>query len=218
MSGVATSWPLHPSPRPRHPRWAWRWHSAHASRAQPGEPAQSRSELGASRAHAAEMPGFETFFAQYEGRISGYLWRMTGDEQSARDLSQETFLSAWQHFAQISSYDRPDAWLFRVATNFALQHLRQRSSAIRAATPIDEDSAASSDHGRRFAESDLVRQILLGLAPRQRSALILREVVGLSCDEVGRALGVSRDAAKMLLFRAREQFRERYLREDGEDR
>ncbi|MBA3827211.1 MAG: hypothetical protein H0X24_25370 [Ktedonobacterales bacterium] len=58
---------------------------------------------------------FETFFLRYDRQIASYLWRMLGDEHSASELAQETFLRAWQHFDEIRAYERPLAWLFRVA-------------------------------------------------------------------------------------------------------
>jgi RNA polymerase sigma-70 factor (ECF subfamily) len=160
--------------------------------------------------------GFDAFFQRFERDIFTYLCRVTGDEQTAYDLSQETFLRAWQHFARVSAYDRPRAWLFRIATNLALNYQRGRST--RAGFPaLDAETGhpASSDPAWRLAERDLVRQTLLELSPRQRAGLVLREVYGLTCEEVAQALGVSRAAAKMLLCRAREQFRERYRREEA---
>jgi RNA polymerase sigma-70 factor, ECF subfamily len=56
---------------------------------------------------------------------------------------------------------------------------------------------------------------LLTLSPRQRSILVLHEVYDLTCDEIGHILGISRDAVKMSLWRAREAFRATYLQEDG---
>ena len=56
---------------------------------------------------ACQLPSFEAFFRRHERNIFGYLWRMTGDEQAAYDLSQETFVRAWQHFDRIASYERP---------------------------------------------------------------------------------------------------------------
>jgi RNA polymerase sigma-70 factor, ECF subfamily len=163
-----------------------------------------------------QVENFEAFFRSFERDIFGYLCRMTGEEQSAYDLSQETFLRAWQHFAQICTYDRPRAWLFRVATNLALNYLRRRPVEVDIAGIGDEDGQpASSDPAWRLAERDLVRQTLLELVPRQRAGLVLREVYGLSCEEVAQTLSVSRDAAKMLLCRAREQFRERYSRKEA---
>jgi RNA polymerase sigma-70 factor (ECF subfamily) len=142
---------------------------------------------------------------------------VTGDEQAACDLSQETFLRAWQHVAKVSAYDQPRAWLFRIATNLALNYRRGRlARAGFAAGNIETRHPASSDPAWRLAERDLVRETLLDLPPRQRAGLVLREVYGLTCEEVALALGVSHAAAKMLLCRAREQFRECYRREEAE--
>jgi RNA polymerase sigma-70 factor, ECF subfamily len=180
------------------------------------DPRALDATAGSAQAVPTDAGGFEDFFHQFERDIFGYLWRMTGEEQAAYDLSQEVFLRAWQRFARVSGYDRPRAWLFRVATNLALNYLRGRATRPDAA--LDTDTAerfASSDPAWRLAERDQVRHILLALAPRYRAGLLLREVYGLSCAEVAQALGTSRDAAKMLLCRAREAFRERYLREEG---
>ncbi len=160
-------------------------------------------------------PAFEAFFRRHEREIFGYLWRMTGDEQAAYDLSQETFVRAWQHFDRIAGYDRPGAWLFRVATNLALTHQRRAAAPVGAAqsfsTGIDP---ASSDPAWRLAESDDVRATLLALPPQQRAALALREVYGFSCAEVAETLGMTLAAAKMTLSRARDAFRARYTRQE----
>jgi RNA polymerase sigma-70 factor (ECF subfamily) len=159
---------------------------------------------------------FEAFFWRYERRVFGYLWRMTGDEQAAYDLSQETFLRAWQHFAEVQRHPDAGNWLFRVASNLALSHLRRRNAPVGAAQPLDAfTDPAASDPAGHFAERDLVRQMLLELTPQQRGALVLHEVYGLTCAEVGQTLGISRDAAKMALFRARAHFRRRYAEEDA---
>lgn len=157
---------------------------------------------------------FEAFFARFARQITGYLWRMTSDEQTASDLCQETFFRAWQHFDQLR--DRPEArgWLYRVATNLAAHHHRQL--AAHPVEPLDAAMLGASDPGRRVAESERVLQVLQDLTPKQRSALVLHEVQGLSCDEIGQILQMSRDAVKMALFRAREQFRIRYLHEEDE--
>lgn len=164
----------------------------------------------------AQPHTFDAFFSRYEQQVFGYLVRMTGDEQTARDLSQEAFLRAWQHFDKLLTYDHPSAWLFRVATNLALSHLRRRVSPVGSAKLLgDDDSPARSDPAMRFIERDLIEHILLELPPKQRAALVLREINGLSCSEVAQALGMSRDAVKMALWRARVQFRTRYVRGGG---
>lgn len=166
-------------------------------------------------AQASERAAFEALFRAHERAIFGYLWRMTGDEQSAYDLSQETFLRAWQHFARIRGYEKPEAWLFRVATNLAINYARSRRSPIASATSLPEDGPARSDPAWRIGERENVRAILEGLPARQRAAIILREVYGLSGEELATALGISLAAAKMLLSRGRETFRVAYEREEA---
>lgn len=160
-------------------------------------------------------PTFEAFFRRHEREIFGYLWRMTGDEQTAYDLSQEAFVRAWQHFDRIATYDRPSAWLFRVATNLALTYQRRATAPVGAAQPFSESNDPSvSDPAWRLAESDAVRATLLALTPQQRAALVLREVYGFSCAEVAETLGITVAAAKMTLSRSRDAFRARYTREE----
>ncbi|HKD74901.1 MAG TPA: sigma-70 family RNA polymerase sigma factor [Ktedonobacterales bacterium] len=159
---------------------------------------------------------FEAFVHQHERPILNYLWRMVGDEQSAYDLTQETFLRAWQHFTDVRQYAHPKAWLFRVATNLALSHRQRRSAPVGAAKPLDdEDELSSSDPTVRYAERDLVRQTLQAIPAKRRAALVLREIYGLSIEEIGHTLGMSPDAVKMALYRARAQFREIYTQEVG---
>lgn len=160
----------------------------------------------------------EQFIREHERVILNYLWRMTGDEETASDLTQEVFLRAWQRFETIRAYDQPVSWLFRVATNLALTYLKRRSLPAATTDTLDEARGpATSDPAWRFAESDLVRTILLQLSPQRRAALVLREVYGLSAAEVGNVLGISDTAVRMALHRARGQFRELYLREGGRD-
>jgi len=164
---------------------------------------------------ARQLPSFEAFFRRHERDIFGYLWRLTGDEQAAYDLSQETFVRAWQHFDRITTYERPGGWLFRVATNLALTHQKRAAAPVGAAQPFSTGNEPSiSDPAWRLAESEAIRATLLALPPQQRAALVLREVCGFSCAEVAETLGITLAAAKMTLSRGRDAFRARYTREE----
>jgi RNA polymerase sigma-70 factor (ECF subfamily) len=169
----------------------------------------------------AAMGGYETFEDFISGRESdvfGYLWRLTGDEQAAYDLCQETFLRAWQQFEKIRHYQQPGAWLFRVATNLALNAIERRTTASGLITPLREDvQPATDDPVGRIARLELIHQTLLPLPARERAALVLREVEGFSMDEIARALDVSASSVRMLLSRARTHFRQRYDRNDSEE-
>jgi len=163
----------------------------------------------------AREAAFEQFFHAHEATILGYLWRITGDEQASHDIAQETFLRAWQRFEQVSHYEQPRAWLFRVATNLASNHRRHRSIHDAALARIAPIQANALDPAAGVAESAAVRAALLAMPIRQRSALVLRVVYGLSIPELAEALGASKAAAAMTLSRARDGFRARYAQEDA---
>lgn len=157
---------------------------------------------------------FEQFFQRYEPQITGFLWRMLGDADAACDLCQETFIRAWQHFATVADYPKPASWLFRVASNLALNHVRRPQ-----AVPFNEEFApAGSDPGNRVVARELVRQTLMELAPKSRALLVLRDVYAFGYADIGQCVQMTPAAVKMAISRAREQFRQIYRAKDGEHR
>lgn len=202
--------------------WArlWRWLAAARSAALGGSHDGAHDdERGGSASGPRALPSlaneFEAFYHRQERGVFGYLWRMTGDEQTANDLTQEIFLRAWSQFAKLRGYERPDAWLFRVATNLALNERRHQCVAG-PSLQLLEDQRAAGDHATTLAERAALRAALEGLPARQRAAIILREVYGYTCDEIADMLAVSRAAAKMTLSRARQSLRTLYLKEGAE--
>jgi RNA polymerase sigma-70 factor (ECF subfamily) len=165
----------------------------------------------ASDARGAQEHQFEDFFTRHQQDIFGYLWRITGEEQAAYDLCQETFLRAWQHFGTVSTYERPGAWLLRVATNLAINHQRRRAKSNGRLLELAEHHATESDPALHVVERDAVATALLALPVRHRMALVLRIVYGMPFQEIAVTLGISPVAARMALSRARQQFRRHYL-------
>jgi RNA polymerase sigma-70 factor (ECF subfamily) len=202
-----------------HSRLSWSeiWHHLKMSAVSehPGEMSFEKRIAHFRQIARSDLDQFEAFFRRFEPTISNYLRRFLGDEQTAYDLAQETFLRAWQRFDEVREHPSPTRWLFRVATNLAQHHLRHDRLIGFAILNEDETALAEGDLSVRLAESDLVYQTLMGLPPRQRALLLLREVHGFSCEEAAQILGVSPGAAKKMLYRARLLFRQLYLRKDG---
>ena len=168
-----------------------------------------------------DLEPFEEFFGLHHAVIFDYLWRMTGEEQTANDLTQETFLRAWRQYSTISAYDSPRAWLFRVATNLALNHMRasaRRTTFQHGGATDDEEAPTATipDQAEQVVSQDIISRQLLSLPPRERSALVLHAIYGFSCAELADALNISLSAAKIAVWRGRERFRRGYLREEGE--
>lgn len=101
-------------------------------------------------AKQAQAQHFEAIFTRYQQPITVYLYRLTGDEGIASDLSQETFLLAWQHLEQLRDPQAIRAWLYRIATNTATRYAqRNKTHQI---TELPDDWPGMSDPGRRIAE------------------------------------------------------------------
>lgn len=168
---------------------------------------------------------FSAFFACHEQALYGYLRRMLPPDESALEITQEAFFRAWRHFAEIRTYDRPEAWLFRVATNLAISHLRRHRplsfSQVFRRFGSESDAGDTGSEAELLADTldlegqtaarDLIDRILLRLPPRQRAALLLRIVHGHSCQEIAQALGISLPNARQTLSRGRERFRALYI-------
>ena len=183
-----------------------------------GSPDGADARPGSPAAVRGLADEFEAFYSQHAQSIFSYLWRVTGNEQTASDLTQEVFLRAWNQFAKVRGYDKPDAWLFHVATNRALDELRHQHvvDVVGPTLTAHEVGRTVGDHAAEIAEQAALRTALEGLLPRQRAALILRELYGYSCDEIASMLAVTRAAAKMTLSRARARLRTLYLKEEVE--
>ena len=173
--------------------------------------------LWVARARAGDRVAFAELYARYERRIYSYVYRTMGDHEDAAELTQETFLKAYRAMGKTDEELNVNAWLHRIAANACTDVLRRR----RRVRWLPWGTLDRDDPGERLdgdpAEALLgaetrqaVQRTLLSQAPHYRQALLLREHEGLSCEEIGAAMGLSAAAAKSLLFRAREDFRRRY--------
>ena len=178
------------------------------------------------RARAGDQAAFAELYARYERRIYAFVYHMMDNPEDACDLTQETFLKAYRALGRVPSGRdeglHVNAWLHRIAANACLDVLRRRQLIRWVPWEL-----AKHDRPSRHREDDPegallgeqartgVRRALDAMSPRSRQALVLRECAGLSCEEIGAILGVSRQAIKSLLFRSREEFRRCYTRTTG---
>ncbi len=170
---------------------------------------------------ASESEDFGQVFTAYQSAIYNYVVRMIGNGEDAADLMLATFekaLRAWTR-RPVDLQVRP--WLYRIATNTCLDELRHRRVIHWQSLDPAEGSIphpVAPDNPERSVlqaeESRRVRAALEEIPERYRVALLLRESEGLSCEEIGAALGISRSAAKVLLFRARDKLRQAYFAAD----
>lgn len=138
--------------------------------------------------------------------------RLTRDPHRAEDLTQETFLRAYQNSHQLKDDRAARAWLFRIAVNLQNDEVRRPALSRPKLVPLPEDLSGGGLSPDRAAESkdDLAAALKLldTLPPRQRTILFLTMVEDLSLGEVCEILGINKNTAKVNLSLARKRMRE----------
>jgi RNA polymerase sigma-70 factor (ECF subfamily) len=191
-----------------------------------GETAQAADGLESELAQVVELArtgdglAFRSLFLKYNGQICTYLARLVGNDEVGRDLAQETFIHAWKSLPEIRNDAHFKAWLFRIATNIAISHLRH-ARLVRWLPWQEEDSVSSpiafSVEGpeEHTGEAECVQHALAQLAPQCRTCLLLQLVAGFSQREIAESLDISEKSVSAYVSRGREQFRRAYSRAKG---
>jgi RNA polymerase sigma-70 factor (ECF subfamily) len=129
--------------------------------------------------------------------------------EEAGDLTQTAFLKAYERLSSFDSGQKFFSWLYRIAINEAINHLKRRGKL----EPLDgEWASASRNPEDALVESDLavhVQDALMTIATDYRAVLVLRHFEDLSYDEIGTVLGIPEKTVKSRLFTARQLLRER---------
>jgi RNA polymerase sigma-70 factor (ECF subfamily) len=156
-------------------------------------------------------PDFDALVSAHSTGLYAYLWRLLREPADAEDALQETFLRAYRAYGRLDGHSNPAAWLYRIATNTARTHLRQRGRALARTADLDPERAAG---GPGPAEQAARRQTLAAVAAavdrlpyQQRAALLLRKYQGLSYAEVAAALGCTEAAARANVYQAVKKLR-----------
>ncbi|HWQ12626.1 MAG TPA: RNA polymerase sigma factor [Roseiflexaceae bacterium] len=160
---------------------------------------------------AGETPDtIDGLFLRYQRPILVHLARLVGDYATAEDLCQETFARALRGWPAGAPPANGAAWLYRIATNAAYDHLRRRRRIHFA--PLQAADGAPSRDRTADEERDRVRAALADVPERYRVPLVLHACEGYSMEEIADRLGCSSAAVKMRLFRGRARFRAAYTR------
>jgi len=164
----------------------------------------------------ADRPPFEDLYRDYLGRIYAFVRAQVGSSSDAEDITAQVFMNAYQAYSRFEARNTtPAAWLFRIARNAALDHFRAQGRRDRLRRTIERQPVAEDDPAGQAEERIQYRALLARVAQlpeRQREAISLRHS-GLSFDEVGKLIGCSEDAAKMLYHRALKALKEAVQKE-----
>lgn len=146
---------------------------------------------------------FDDFFEEEHERLFKALYFVTGNRHDAEELMQDAFLKLWERWGEIHRISDPTGYLFRVALNGFRMRRRRAAMVIRKAVPIPERRDAFLDAEMRAD----IRQLLLEVTPRQRTALLLLDQLGYSSDEAARILRVRPSTVRALATKGRRALR-----------
>ena len=149
----------------------------------------------------------------YGADLYRYAMWICGNDALAKDLIQETYLRAWKAFDKLQDRGAAKSWLITILRR---EYARTFERKVPKFTDVEsvvvpEESELEPDDR---AELDLLRRGIQTLAPKYREPLLMQVVLGYSCEEISRELGVSKSAVMTQLFRAREQLKQK-LQKDG---
>jgi len=169
-------------------------------------------------ARGGDRRALEELLSRHQGRVFRFGRKMCGDDEDAADVLQETLLAAARTLPEFRGASSVSTWLYTIARSFCIKRRRTSKFAPQHVNSLDTDgdrAAEVPDPARSPEESaagkelqDALDGAIAALEPGYREVLVLRDVEGLSANEVAEALGLSVDAVKSRLHRARVTVRE----------
>jgi RNA polymerase sigma-70 factor (ECF subfamily) len=177
----------------------------------------SEEGLGASsalaalveRARAGDARAFDRLMLETQERVLAVAWRMLGNREDARDAAQETYVRVYRHLAGFHAGQDLMGWIYRIAVNVCRDaaRRRRRSPIVARQAPEPAERARAEEELLREERRSSVRNALAALSPKERAALILRDLEGLTSEEVARILGSRPGTVRAQIAAARTKIR-----------
>ena len=183
------------------------------------------------RAKAGVMAAFEEIMKHSEKRVMRMTWRMLGNEADARDAAQEVFLRVYKYLGRFKQDQPFFAWVYQITLNVCRDIAKKRQqyntqfisldNGNEAASAVDDNQAGAEETLIRVQERELMLRAIATLPERERAAILLRDLEGLSTDEVAHIMKSTATTVRSQISSARQKIRAycgRYLKKREERR
>jgi RNA polymerase sigma-70 factor (ECF subfamily) len=165
------------------------------------------------RFQKGEEAAFEELVKRHTRGVLNLVYRYLGDAARAEDMSQDVFLKVYKARMKYEPKAKFTTWLYRIAVNHCLNEIRARRSQPAGAAPIDDllQEPQAQDPDARLHREELqqaVKRALATLPENQRIAVLLARYEEMSYDEIADTMGLSLEAVKSVLFRAKENLQQ----------
>ncbi|MDQ3667731.1 MAG: sigma-70 family RNA polymerase sigma factor [Acidobacteriota bacterium] len=164
---------------------------------------------------------FEELVRRYQRPISSYVYRMVGDYEAALDLTQEIFLKVYGSLARYRSEFKFSTWIYKIAHNSAVDHLRRNAGRARSLSsgiegdqyelPIESGSLSPEQESERKERRLEIEVVVRSLPNAYRELIVLRHSQDLTYEEIVEVTGLPLGTVKNRLFRAREMMRQQFI-------
>ena len=160
---------------------------------------------------------FEDLVAAYEKNVYNLALRTVGNPQDAEDMAQEAFLKAYSSLSSFRGDSKFSVWLYRIVSNVCLDFLRRQNRRPSTSLSVEDEDGEESQLDipdeslspelllERRLTREAVQRGLQSLSGEQRQILLLREIQGMSYEEIGQALDLEAGTVKSRIFRARKK-------------
>jgi len=184
-----------------------------------GEPSDQQLISSALQGGADAAAAFDLLVLRYQDRLVHSLQHSLGSREDALDAAQQAFLLAWQQLSKFRGDSGFYSWLYRIARNAAISGVRRRRP-VRSLDQLSESGAAEpvqqgSQPGAALEQQEEVQRLRQALAqvPQDfREVLVLKEIEGMSYEQIGELLEIPTGTVRSRLFRARQDLLERLER------
>lgn len=174
-----------------------------------------------TNAVSGRVDGFEELVRRYQRPITSYVFRMLGNYESSLDVTQEVFIKVYNSLSKYSSEYKFSTWLYRIAHNAAIDHMRRNSMNAVSIEAENSDGtyqlqiesrrpSPEQDHERGEWRNE-IDAVVKCLPPTYRDLILLRHSRDLSYDEIADVTGLPLGTVKNRLFRAREMMRQMFI-------
>ena len=170
------------------------------------------------RCRKGNVEAFEQLIEAYQGKILNYCFRMLGNRSDAEDAAQEVFVKVYRFIGSFTGQSSFSTWLYKVASNVCFDILRKRkrrggeSLSLQQYTaegeefdlPLEDDSYSPDRSFQRTEAQRVLKEALEKLSPEHRRVIILRDIEGLSYEEIAGIVGTAAGTVKSRINRARQ--------------
>jgi RNA polymerase sigma-70 factor (ECF subfamily) len=163
---------------------------------------------------------FAAIIKKYQIPITRYLYRLTGDWETAKDLAQDTFIQAYKSTLKTQFHSSFQSWLYKTATNNSHQYFRKHKPQKVTTLEVTkvEVNSSNKDCSDRIIENLIIRETLLRLDKDKRTCLLLHFWEGLKYREIAEIIGINEEAVRKRVTRGCQDFRKQYQIQTGECR